>query len=132
MTEQGGWGGADPLPLGGGHELVLCPDGVDAGEAGSLPAELGPDRVALLLLLRGGGRPGAPPPRLGYAASGPQFQLLAGSGWEEGGEAVALLAAPRVPAPPAEVEVGWEEGGAVVALPAGWRPHLTARGSDPA
>ncbi len=122
----------ETLVLGSGHELLPCPSIQEQEGPAGIPGELQPGRLCQLLLLREAGLPPAPPPRIGYPASELHFQVVAGAGWEEGGDAVALLLAPLLETPPGALEVGWPGGAVTVALPAEWRRRLTVTEPDPA
>ncbi len=122
----------DPLVLGSGHELLLSPS-VEPGEGTPRqPADAESGRHCQLLLVREAGLPAAPPPWIGYPSSDAHFRVVAEAGWEEGGDAVALLLAPLVNTPPGELEVGWPDGALTVALPSPWQRRLTATEPDPA
>ena len=124
--------GEEPLVLGSGHELLPCPSTEGLEGAAGTPADLEAGPTCQLLLVREAGLPPAPPPRIGYPSSDSHFRVVAGAGWEEGGNAVALLLAPLADTPPGELEVGWPDGALTVALPSPWQRRLTATEPDPA
>jgi hypothetical protein len=111
----------------------MFPPGVGVEEGAARPeGDAGPERHCQLLLVRGAGLPAAPPPWIRYRSSDAHFQVVAEAGWEDGGDAVALLLAPLVDTPPGELEVGWPDRSVTVSLPPPWKRRLTATETGPA
>jgi hypothetical protein len=122
----------EPLALGSGHLLLPAPS-LDVPEGtGQLPEDAQSGELCQLILVREAGAPAAPPPQIGYPSADTPFRVVAEAGWEDGGDAVALLLAPLVVAPPDELEVVWPEGAVSVPLPSPWRRRLSAAGVAPA
>jgi hypothetical protein len=122
----------EPLALGSGHELLFSPTLEPAEGTASQPADAESGRHCQLLLVREAGLPAAPPPSIGYPSADAPFRVVAEAGWDEGGDAVALLLAPLANTPPGELEVGWPDGAVTVALPSPWRRRLAGTEPDPA
>ncbi len=118
--------------MGSGHELLPAPSTSISEGTEQLPMDAQSGELCQLILVREAGARAAPPPQIGYPSADTPFRVVAEAGWEEGGDAVALLLAPLVDAPPDDLEVVWPEGAMSVPLPPPWRRRLSASGAGPA
>ncbi len=122
----------EPLALGSGHLLLPAPRADTSEGTAPLPADAKSGQLCQLILVREAGGPAAPPPQIGYPSAASPFRAVAEAGWEEDGDAVALLLAPLLDAPPGELEVVWPEGAVTVSLPSPWRRRFSAAEAGPA